>query len=57
MQVTVPPGEMALREMLMRFESEGHCFGFAASLVHIKVALAAPKNEACTAPRHKPLII
>ena len=30
MQVTVPHGEAALREMVTR-ESEGHCFGFAAS--------------------------
>ena len=30
MEVTAPPGGAALREMLTR-ESEGHCFGFAAS--------------------------
>jgi len=27
MQVAVPPGEAALREMLTRDESEGHCLG------------------------------
>ena len=48
MQVAVPPGEAALREMLTRDESEGHCFGFAASLVHREDALPAPKSmESC----------
>jgi Fe-S oxidoreductase len=32
MQVTIPPGT-ALREMVRRKESEGHCCGFAASFV------------------------
>jgi hypothetical protein len=31
MEVTVSPGEVALRELVMGNESEGHFFGFAAS--------------------------
>jgi hypothetical protein len=45
MQVAVPPGEAALREMVTREESEGHFFGFAASLVQREGALAEPKAE------------
>jgi len=43
MQVTVPPVGTALREMLNRELSEGHCCGFAASLVPVEGALAEPK--------------
>jgi hypothetical protein len=43
LQVFVPQGETALREILMRYESEGHNVGFAASLIDGKPALAAPK--------------
>jgi hypothetical protein len=44
MQVFVPRGETALREIVMRFESEGHNVGFAASFVHREGALAEPKR-------------
>jgi hypothetical protein len=43
MQVTVPPVGTALREMLNRELSEGHCCGFAASLVPVEGAFAEPK--------------
>ena len=45
MEVTVSPGEAALRELVTGNESEGHFFGFAASLVHTEEALAEPKRE------------
>ena len=35
MQVIVPPGGTELREMLNRELSEGHCCGFAASLLPV----------------------
>jgi hypothetical protein len=43
-EVAVSPGEAALREMVTGKDSEGHFFGFAASLVHRKKALAEPKT-------------
>ena len=43
MEVAVSPGEAALREMVTGKESEGHFFGFAASLIHQEEALAEPK--------------
>jgi hypothetical protein len=46
MQVSVSPGEAALREMVTRDESEGHCFRFAASLLHKKKAFAKPNEHA-----------
>jgi hypothetical protein len=42
----VPPDGAAPREMVTGKKSEGHCFGFAASLVPSEEALAKPKNEA-----------
>jgi len=52
MEVTVSPGGTALRELLTGKESEGHFFGFAASLIHQEEALAEPKaaeagSESC----------
>jgi hypothetical protein len=46
MEVAVSPGEAALREMVTGKESEGHFFGFAASLVPLERALAEPKAGA-----------
>jgi hypothetical protein len=43
MEVAVSPGGTALRELLTGKESEGHFFGFAASLIHQEEALAEPK--------------
>jgi len=43
MEVFIPPGGTALREMLTRDESEGHCFWFAASFVPQEEALPEPK--------------
>lgn len=43
MEVAVSPGEAALREMVTGKASEGHFFGFAASLVPSEEALAEPK--------------
>jgi hypothetical protein len=45
MEVAVSQGEAALREMVTGNESEGHFFGFAASLVHREGAFAEPKME------------
>ena len=45
MQDTVSPGEAALREIL-NGESEGHCYGFAASLVLRVEAFGEPKVDA-----------
>ncbi len=42
MQVTVPPGETALREMFRREESEGHCW-LRPLLLSTNEALAEPK--------------
>jgi hypothetical protein len=44
MEVSVPTAGMKLRETVKRYEGEGHCFGFAASFVHDKEALAEPKT-------------
>lgn len=49
MQVSVSPGEAALREMVTRVESEGHCYWFAASLLQKKKAFAEP-NERTAVP-------
>ena len=43
-EVTLSPGELALREWVTGNESEGHFFGFAASFVHPEEALAEPKG-------------
>jgi hypothetical protein len=45
MEVAVSQGEVALRELVTGNESEGHFFGFAASFVTSKKALAEPKAE------------
>ena len=46
MQVTVPPAGSALRELMRRIEeSEGHVAEFAASLLPLEEALAAPKQK------------
>lgn len=46
MEVFVPRGETALREFVKRVESEGHCYGFAASLLLEDEAFAKPKDGA-----------
>jgi hypothetical protein len=43
-EVAVSPGGTALREVVTGKYSEGHFFGFAASLVLGEEALAEPKN-------------
>ena len=45
MEVTVSQGGTALREFVTGKESEGHFFGFAASLILPQEAFAEPKVE------------
>jgi hypothetical protein len=45
MEVTISPGEVALRELVTGNESEGHFFGFAASFVHPNKAFAEPNCD------------
>jgi hypothetical protein len=46
MEAAIPQGGTVLREMLNRESSEGHCYGFAASLLHLEEAFAAPNGAA-----------
>jgi hypothetical protein len=45
MEAADPQGGTVLREMLNRESSEGHCFGFAASLLPSEEAFPEPKQD------------